>query len=117
MTTATQFMELPPKHLFPTSAGIDVKDTGTMRKFLIAGMKDVMTGQVTTWQAKAACNFAQQIYNVTALEVKVMLAQAKLNGQQIQVVSFIDANPGNPPGPTRAKPTVDVAKPARKKVR
>jgi hypothetical protein len=72
----------------PASASVDVVDTSSMRHFLIAGMKDVMQGRITTWQAKAACNFAQQIYNVTALEVKVMLAQEKLRGKPIQSVSF-----------------------------
>lgn len=73
----------------PESSAIDVVDTGSLRQFLIKGMKDVVKGQMTTWQAKAACNFAQQIYNVTALEVKVMLAQEKLRGKPIQPVSFI----------------------------
>jgi hypothetical protein len=70
------------------AASITVSDTTTLRQFLIAGMKDVMHGRINTWQAKAACNFAQQIYNVTALEVKVMLAQEKLRGKPIRSVTF-----------------------------
>ena len=72
----------------PTSAAIVVTDTSSLRKFLIAGMKDVMNGHITTWQAKAACNFAQQIYNVSALEVKVAIARQRVKADEIKTVSF-----------------------------
>ena len=83
----------------PESSAVNVVDTSSLRQFLIKGMKDVVKGEMTTWQAKAACNFAQQIYNVTALEVKVTLAQEKLRGKQIQPVSFI-SNVGEEANPT-----------------
>ena len=79
----------PQLAMRPESRNVDVVDTSSLRQFLIKGMKDVVNGQMTTWQAKAACNFAQQIYNVTALEVKVTLAQEKLRGKQINPVSFV----------------------------
>jgi hypothetical protein len=79
----------------PESATVNVSDTTSLRRFLIAGMKDVMNGRITTWQAKAACNFAQQIYNVTALEVKVMLAQEKLRGKPIRAVAFDGTGPAD----------------------
>lgn len=89
------------KELTPNSAAVEVVDSASLRQFLIAGMKDVMQGRITTWQAKAACNFAQQIYNVTALEVKVTLAQEKLRGKDIRPVSFapVGSGPSAPNSP------------------
>jgi hypothetical protein len=101
----------------PSSASVVVEDTSSMRRFLIAGMKDVMDGHITTWQAKAACNFAQQIYNVTALEVKVMLAQEKLRGKEIKSVSFVKPDGRTSPVSSGTDNVVDVAKPTVRKIR
>lgn len=73
----------------PESASIDVVDTNSLRRFLIAGMRDVMTNRITTWQAKAACNFAQQIYNVSSLEVKMAIAKQRVKADDIKTVPFI----------------------------
>lgn len=66
-----------------------MKDTRELRDFLINGMTGVMSGAISTNQAKAACNFAQQIYNVTLLEVKMAIAVEKLGeAAQIKAISF-----------------------------
>ena len=66
-----------------------MKDSRELRAFLIQGMKDVMSGQVETHAAKAACNFAQQIYNTTLLEVKMAVAVEKLgNAKAIKAIPF-----------------------------
>lgn len=65
-------------------------NTRELRTFLVEQMQGVANGRVNSEKAKSICNLAQQVYNTLNVEVKMALAKQKLNGQEIDTVSFID---------------------------
>ena len=65
-------------------------NTRELRTFLVEQMQGVATGRVNSEKAKSICNLAQQVYNTLNIEVKLAVAKQKLNGQEIETVSFIN---------------------------
>ncbi len=65
-------------------------NTRELREFLVEQMQGVATGRVNSEKANSISNLSQQIYNTLNLEVKMAVAKAKLNGQQVDAVSFTD---------------------------
>jgi hypothetical protein len=65
-------------------------NTREMRAFLVEQMQGVAAGRVNSEKAKSICNLSQQIYNTLNVEVKLAIAKQKLNGKEIDAVSFID---------------------------
>lgn len=65
-------------------------NTRDLRAFLVEQMQGVATGKVNSEKAKSISNLSQQIYNTLNIEVKLAIAKAKLNGQEVDAVSFID---------------------------
>lgn len=65
-------------------------NTRELRAFLVEQMQGVASGRVNSEKAKSICNLAQQVYNTLNVEVKMAVAKQKLNGQEIETVSFID---------------------------
>jgi hypothetical protein len=62
--------------------------TAEMRQFLLEQMVNIAEGKLEASQAKAICNFAQQIYNTVKLEMAFAQAKNKLDIKQIEAVSW-----------------------------
>lgn len=62
------------------------KSTAELRMFLLEQMVAISEGQQDPAQAKAICNYAQQIYNTVALEVKYSAAKLKAGENGIESV-------------------------------
>lgn len=65
-------------------------NTRELRQFLVEQMQGVANGRVNSEKAKSISNLSQQIYNTLNIEVKLAVAKSKLNGQEVDAVSFID---------------------------
>ena len=65
-------------------------NTRELRAFLVEQMQGVATGKVNSEKAKSIANISQQIYNTLNIELKLAVAKAKLNGQTVDAVSFVD---------------------------
>lgn len=65
-------------------------NTRELRQFLVEQMQGVANGRVNSEKAKSIANLSQQIYNTLNIEVKLAISKAKLNGGQIDAVSFVD---------------------------
>lgn len=64
------------------------KSTSDLRNFLLEQMIRVSDGEQNPSEAKAICNYAQQVYNTVNLEVKYAQARAKIGDAAIVPVSF-----------------------------
>ena len=67
-----------------------MSNTRDLRDFLVEQMQGVASGKVNSEKAKSIANISQQIYNTLNIEVKLAIAKAKLNGQKVDAVSFVD---------------------------
>lgn len=65
-------------------------NTRELRQFLVEQMQGVANGRVNSEKAKSISNLSQQIYNTLNIEVKLAIAKSKLNGQEVDAVSFVD---------------------------
>ena len=65
-------------------------NTRELRQFLVEQMQGVADGRVNSEKAKSIANLSQQIYNTLNIEVKLAISKAKLNGQTVDAVSFVD---------------------------
>jgi len=65
-------------------------NTRELRQFLVEQMQGVANGKVNSEKAKSISNLSQQIYNTLNIEVKLAIAKSKLNGQEVDAVSFVD---------------------------
>lgn len=54
-----------------------MKSTKELRDFLIAQMQSVAEGTQEPTEAKAICNYAQQIYNTLNMEMRAAAFRAK----------------------------------------
>lgn len=66
------------------------QSTTELRKFLLEQMVDVASGEQDPAQAKAMCNYAQQVYNTVNLELKYAQTKAKVGEAGIHGVSFVE---------------------------
>jgi hypothetical protein len=66
---------------------IVIKTSQDLKRFLLAEMVETADGKREPQAAKAICNYAQQLYNITNLELKYANAKSKL-GEQIKPVDF-----------------------------
>lgn len=64
------------------------RSTQELRAFLLEQMLNVAEGRQDAPQAKAICNYAQQVYNTVNLEMKFALAKSKLGDTVAVSVSF-----------------------------
>lgn len=64
------------------------KNTRELRTFLLEQMVSVADGNQDASQAKAICNYAQQVYNTVSLEARYSQAKAKAGEAGIHPVSF-----------------------------
>ena len=62
--------------------------TAEMRQFLLEQMTNIAEGKLEANQAKAICNFAQQIYNTVKLEMAFAQLKVKLDVKQIEAVTW-----------------------------
>lgn len=68
-----------------------VQSTNDIRQFLIAQMEAVANGTQSPEQAKAICTYAQQLYNVTKLEIDFMKITDKvLSAPKVPAIEFKD---------------------------
>lgn len=67
-----------------------VESTTELRSFLLEQMVSVSEGAQDPAQAKAICNYAQQVYNTVNLEVRYAQAKAKVGEGGIKPVSFVE---------------------------
>ncbi len=51
-----------------------INSTGTMRSFLLDQMVNVANGEQEACDAKAICNYAQQVYNTINMELRFAIA-------------------------------------------
>ena len=65
-----------------------IKDTSSLRAFLVDQMNLAANGQVDTNRAKAVCNFAQQIYNTLNIELKTAIVMSKMESVDVVPVRF-----------------------------
>ena len=65
-------------------------NTRELRQFLVEQMQGVANGKVNSEKAKSISNLSQQIYNTLNIEIKLAVSKSKLNGQEVDAVSFID---------------------------
>lgn len=63
--------------------------TADLRGFLLEQMIRVSEGLQEPLEAKAICNYAQQVYNTVNLEVRYAQAKSKIGGASISPVSFV----------------------------
>ena len=63
-------------------------DTRELREFLLDRIIDVADGRCTAEKAKSICNISQQVYNTVNVEIKMAVAQSKLDGQDVKPVNF-----------------------------
>ncbi len=64
-----------------------IETSGDMRSFLISQMENVSEGKIEVNQAKAICNFAQQIYNTIQIEIKFSTIKHK-TGESLEVIKW-----------------------------
>lgn len=64
------------------------KNTADLRRFLLEQMVKVASGEQDDKQAKAVCNYAQQVYNTVNLEMKFATAKRKAGDAPITAVEF-----------------------------
>ena len=64
------------------------KSTQELRSFLLEQMLNVAQGNQEATQAKAICNYAQQVYNTVNLEMKFAMLSEKMEGKEIKAVGF-----------------------------
>lgn len=62
------------------------KNTAELRAFLLDQMVAISDGRQDPAQAKAICNYAQQVYNTVSLEVKYTAAKLKAGENGIESV-------------------------------
>lgn len=67
---------------------MSIKNSSDMRQFLIEQMTSTAEGKIEAGQAKAICNFAQQIYNTSQLEMKFAALKAKNGGKELEPVEW-----------------------------
>lgn len=63
-----------------------VDTTDKMKSFLSSQMVDVSEGRQDYNEAKAVCNYAQQIYNLASLELKKAIASERHSGLSVDVI-------------------------------
>jgi hypothetical protein len=51
-------------------------------------MLSVASGNQEAGQAKAICNYAQQVYNTVNLEMKFAMLNEKMDGKDVKAVGF-----------------------------
>lgn len=65
------------------------ENTTDLKRFLLEQMVNVAEGKQDPPQAKAICNYVQQIYNVTNLEVKYAAMRAKFGGTSVDGINLV----------------------------
>ena len=65
-----------------------MKSTLELREFLIKQMQCVADGEQGSHEAKAICNYSQQVYNTMNLEMRYAILQKKLGEQSVKPVEF-----------------------------
>jgi hypothetical protein len=63
-------------------------NTKELRSFLLEQMLSVASGNQEAGQAKAICNYAQQVYNTVNLEMKFAMLNEKMDGKDVKAVGF-----------------------------
>ena len=67
--------------------------TADIRQFLIEQMVKTAEGKIEVGQAKAMCNFAQQIYNTVKLEMQYAAMRQKDQIGKIEPVRWVEEKP------------------------
>jgi hypothetical protein len=67
-----------------------IKDTKTLREFLVQQMGAAANGRVDAERGKTVANFAQQVYNTLNIELRMAIAKAKLGDTKVEPVNFGD---------------------------
>ena len=71
-----------------------IATTADIRNFLIENMVKTAEGKIEVGQAKAMCNFAQQIYNTIKLELQYASMKEKDQIGKVEAVTFAAADNG-----------------------
>lgn len=66
-----------------------MKNSQELKAFMLEQMVSVANGSQEPTQSKAICNYAQQVYNLTNLELKFAQAKTKIGETAITSVEFI----------------------------
>ena len=66
-----------------------LKTSAELKTFMLEQMVSVADGTQEAQQSKAICNYAQQVYNLTNLELKFAVAKTKMGNAEIPPVQFI----------------------------
>lgn len=67
---------------------MSIGNTRDLREFLIEQMGKVVSGEQSATDAKAICNYSQQVYNTLNAEIKMAQAKAKLGDNAVGPVEF-----------------------------
>lgn len=65
-----------------------MKNTAEMRSFLVDQIAKVANGEQAAKDAKAICNYAQQVYNTLNIEIKLSAAEAKTPSFKRKFIPF-----------------------------
>lgn len=66
-----------------------IETTADMKKFLIEQIGKVASGEVEPKKARAVCAIAQQVYNMSNLEMRAAHLSRKLEGREIEPVTLV----------------------------
>ena len=66
-----------------------LKTSAELKTFMLEQMVAVAEGTQEPNQSKAICNYVQQVYNLTNLELKFAVAKTKMGTAAIPPVEFI----------------------------
>lgn len=87
----TARMVVPANHA--AQKGLQVirppRNTQELRTFLLEMMIKVANGQQDTGDAKAICNYAQQVYNTVNMELRHAISSKALGSAEVAPVSFV----------------------------
>jgi len=67
---------------------MSITSTKTIRQFLIDQMHKVAEGEQDAADAKAICNYSQQVYNTINMELRFALAKKRLGDEKVAPVDF-----------------------------
>jgi hypothetical protein len=71
-----------------TADRVVIRDTRDLRRFLLDRMVRTANGTASVLEAKAICNYAQQVYNTINIEARVAMTVSERNGEPLPAVSF-----------------------------
>lgn len=72
-------------------SALQIRTTADLREFLLEKMVSISEGGMEVGQAKAVCNFAQQVYNVVKLEMQYAAMKEKIGIKKIEPFDLLPA--------------------------